>query len=81
MAFGAVAGSIAVLITCVQNQQLVNIGVVHWHCSACLEGRTLTCSNDVVGILQGGVLQCGFILLGALLLWTFRTSDAEAYTY
>ena len=28
MAFGAVAGSVAVLITTIQNQQLVNIGVV-----------------------------------------------------
>ena len=28
MAFGAVAGSVAVLITSIQNQQLVNIGVV-----------------------------------------------------
>lgn len=35
MAFGAVAGSIAVLITCVQNQQLVDIGVVSFRlCSA-----------------------------------------------
>ena len=32
MAFGAVAGSIAVLITCVQNDQLINIGVVRFPC-------------------------------------------------
>lgn len=32
-------------------------------------------------MLQGGVLQCGFILLGALLLWAFRTGDADGYSY
>lgn len=44
MAFGAVAGSIAVLITCIQNQQLVNIGVVSLQLLPVLPLSVLICS-------------------------------------
>jgi hypothetical protein len=48
LAFGAIAGSISVLVSCTEAGTFVEIGV-------------------------GSVLQCGFILASALILWLFRT--------
>jgi hypothetical protein len=48
LAFGSIAGSIAVLISCTEAEHYVAIGV-------------------------GSVMQCGFILASALILWAYRT--------
>ncbi|KAK2077830.1 hypothetical protein QBZ16_004678 [Prototheca wickerhamii] len=50
LAFGAVAGSVSVLV----------------HCS----------QTDLVSVGVGSVLQCGFILASAMLLWAFRTDTS-----
>ena len=81
MAFGAVAGSVAVLITCVQHHELIDIGVVRIagsikHSSSAQYfwlGLSHTHST------QGALLQCGLVLLSGLLLWAFRTSDSPEY--
>ena len=41
----------------------------------CLACNWLT----VLSGLQGGLLQSGFILLGGLLLWAFRTEQSDGY--
>ncbi|KAK9801405.1 hypothetical protein WJX73_006990 [Symbiochloris irregularis] len=54
VAFGAVAGSVTVLIQCASASAHLMVGV-------------------------GGLLQCGFILLGGLVLWAFRTEQSDGY--
>lgn len=51
-------------------------------CSAA--GPVRCCEQDALDLLwaaaQGGLLQCGCILLAGLLLWAFRTSsDSDGY--
>ena len=83
MAFGAVAGSVAVLITCVQHHALVDIGVVSIMLSCLTTGCAcmhMLCRLQLKFVcVQGALLQCGFVLLSGLLLWAFRSADSSGY--
>ena len=73
--------SVAVLVTCAQNQEHVAVGVVRLLTQvarALISGMQALLS--LMLDLQGGLVQCGLILLAGLLLWGFRTSD-EGYGF
>ncbi|PRW61410.1 salt tolerant [Chlorella sorokiniana] len=56
IAAGAVAGSVAVLVSATQQKDLAGMGV-------------------------GSVLQCGFILLGSIVFWAFRSGESSSSGY
>lgn len=68
--------SVAVLVTCVQNGSHVQVGVVSLTFRPLLHHHSTALPPDAVNCArQGGLVQCGLILVSALLLWAFRTSD------
>lgn len=93
VSFGAVAGAGAVFISSVQHHKHVPMGVVSRAAShkpnACsylsstrqnlLWDIYVTLTNSNIFCDQGALLQAGFILAAALLLWAFRTPSDSTY--
>jgi hypothetical protein len=89
ISFAAVAGAGAVFVSAIQHHSHVQLGVVRdWpvlhilsllvqmNAFVCLAGHVL---RVYVPCLQGCLLQSGFILASALVLWAFRSGDSTDY--
>lgn len=94
ISFASVAGAGAVFISSIQHHAHVQMGVVRTSLLALAECATLMpwssarphvrqskiahLSNSLSSV-QGCLLQAGFILASALLLWAFRTTETSDY--